>query len=508
MSIRLRSKEECIIEGEGNVASAPPSWTAKTNPYGVHLWNKTFSPSTEEELRAIIMASPPGTSLIVGGTTSTLSWPLYPAFSQSALIWMWKFKKFWIDRCDKTVTVQAGVTYADINEILAENGLVVPFYYLAKIFTLIGTMSSGSSPVVLGQPSHNPGHYATRLKVMNGLGVVSTIDIGTDKDRGAAWLNSIGDLGVVLEATFKLESDYFIESSCSSLPGIEAALEGHDDWGDRTVDVTLSDPQCSDPKSKDRLIDVCKWSIHDHGDCKLDLAPVDMDTMTSGLKEADASYQPMTCDHPSMLLKSDAGSMGFNDHSLLPMFSKKLAQRNFNEGGKALVQNPCRKASNDMLWNVIWKVPENFPAIGTLYVRHEDVDVALAEVEKIREQRDLQFRMHAVNLMNYGGSHHSLLASHEDGFMIYLQSFDTNAFMTWLSRLLRGLICDKKLWVGFKYANTFPREWIGAKETTFPSMQNLKKFYEYSMLEDPLNKFSNVLTTEMFKRLGNPESLC
>lgn len=486
-SIRLRSQDDCIIHGIGDTQDKS-SWTGESTVWGDSVWSRTVSPENERELETIILGTPVGSSLIVGGTNSALGWAMHPATPYSTLVSMWKFKKFWIDVCEKTITVQAGVTYLDIGPALADKGLVVPFYYMFKRFTLIGTMSSGSSPLTTGQV-RSPADFVTSMKVMNGQGVVSVIDVETDKIRAAAWLNSIGDLGVVLEATFNLEKDHNLQSSCKEIAGIDAALKNHDDYGETNMDISVSDPGCNETQ----MVRVCEWSRVGTGNKKnLDLGPIaNLDEVTIPLRTLETGkFEPLQCTAPSSLIHRTA---------LLDKSSKD--------------DIVTRSVTTDMLTDVPWQVPLNLPEITTIFVPKDDIEVTLAAIEELREQDDLSFRLNVVTVHNYPGSISPILLSHKDShkdsFMIYLLSFNFGAFPKWVSRLLHRLICKHKISVGYKLANNYPREWIGAQESNFPSLEGLTKFREISMLEDPFDRFSNVLAQELFKRLeGAGARLC
>ncbi|AZZ91415.1 FAD-binding protein [Hahella sp. KA22] len=113
------------------------------------------------------------------------------------------------DASSKTVTVQAGMRFNDLNEFLRSQELAVNMVTELGTFTIGGMLGSGTHGSTLAKPSNMIADYVTELKIVDGLGDVRTL---TGEQLNAARVN-LGVLGVVVEVTIQLEDAFKVAAS-------------------------------------------------------------------------------------------------------------------------------------------------------------------------------------------------------------------------------------------------------------------------------------------------------
>ena len=114
-----------------------------------------------------------------------------------------------LDKEAKTVTVQAGMRFNDLNDILREEGLAVNMVTELEIFTIGGMLGSGTHGSTLHKKSNMIADYVTQMKIVDGLGNLRVI---TGEELNAARVN-LGVLGVVVEVTIQLEDAFKVRAN-------------------------------------------------------------------------------------------------------------------------------------------------------------------------------------------------------------------------------------------------------------------------------------------------------
>ncbi|CAH6909954.1 Dehydrogenase [Vibrio chagasii] len=112
------------------------------------------------------------------------------------------------DATNKTVTVEAGMRFNDLNDFLRGQGYAINMVTELAIFTVGGMLGSGTHGSTLDRPSNMLADYVTQLKIVDGQGEVRVLE-GDLLD--AARVN-LGVLGVVVEATLKLEDAFKVKA--------------------------------------------------------------------------------------------------------------------------------------------------------------------------------------------------------------------------------------------------------------------------------------------------------
>ncbi|WDE14200.1 D-arabinono-1,4-lactone oxidase [Thalassomonas haliotis] len=101
----------------------------------------------------------------------------------------------------RTVSVEAGIRFNDLNDFLRSQELAVNMVTELNIFTIGGMLGSGTHGSTLAKPSNMIADYVTSMTIVNGLGEVKVL---TGEALNAARVN-LGVLGVVVEVTLQLE---------------------------------------------------------------------------------------------------------------------------------------------------------------------------------------------------------------------------------------------------------------------------------------------------------------
>lgn len=109
---------------------------------------------------------------------------------------------------EKTVTVQAGMRFNDLNEFLRPQKLAVNMVTELGTFTIGGMLGSGTHGSTLQKPSNMIADYVTEMKIVDGLGDVRVL---TGEQLNAARVN-LGVLGVVVEVTIQLEDAFKVRA--------------------------------------------------------------------------------------------------------------------------------------------------------------------------------------------------------------------------------------------------------------------------------------------------------
>ena len=100
------------------------------------------------------------------------------------------------DAVNKTITVQAGMRFNDLNDFLRPQKLAVNMVTELGTFTVGGMLGSGTHGSTLQKPSNMLADYITEMKIVDGLGDVRIL---TGEQLNAARVN-LGVLGVVGKA--------------------------------------------------------------------------------------------------------------------------------------------------------------------------------------------------------------------------------------------------------------------------------------------------------------------
>lgn len=112
------------------------------------------------------------------------------------------------DAVNKTVTVQAGMRFNDLNDFLRPQKLAVNMVTELGTFTIGGMLGSGTHGSTLQKPSNMLADYITEMKIVDGLGDVRIL---TGEQLNAARVN-LGVLGVVAEVTIQLEDAFKVKA--------------------------------------------------------------------------------------------------------------------------------------------------------------------------------------------------------------------------------------------------------------------------------------------------------
>ena len=108
----------------------------------------------------------------------------------------------------KTVTVEAGMRFNDLNEFLRPQKLAVNMVTELGTFSIGGMLGSGTHGSTLQKPSNMLADYITEMKIVDGLGEVRVL---TGEKLNAARVN-LGVLGVVVEVTIQLEDAFKVKA--------------------------------------------------------------------------------------------------------------------------------------------------------------------------------------------------------------------------------------------------------------------------------------------------------
>ena len=117
-----------------------------------------------------------------------------------------KLLKF--DAENKTVTVQSGMRFNELNDFLRPQNVAVNMVTELGTFTIGGMLGSGTHGSTLTKPSNMIADYVTELKIVDGMGEVRTL---TGENLNAARVN-LGVLGVVVEVTIQLEDAFKVRA--------------------------------------------------------------------------------------------------------------------------------------------------------------------------------------------------------------------------------------------------------------------------------------------------------
>ncbi|MDN3610033.1 D-arabinono-1,4-lactone oxidase [Vibrio ostreicida] len=112
------------------------------------------------------------------------------------------------DANNKRITVEGGMRFNDLNDFLRQQGYAVNMVTELAIFTVGGMLGSGTHGSTLDKPSNMLADYVTELKVVDGQGDVRVL---TGELLDAARVN-LGVLGVVVEATIKIEDAFKVKA--------------------------------------------------------------------------------------------------------------------------------------------------------------------------------------------------------------------------------------------------------------------------------------------------------
>lgn len=135
-----------------------------------------------------------------------------------------KYNAFFIDPTKMILTVQPGVRFLDVVKEMKKHKVSLPSHGSYGGQTVIGGISTGSHGS--GLPAlHN---FVLALKVVNGNGDTKTVT-SNDPEFGA-WVNSVGSLGVILEATIALVHEFNVQQTLTTQPS-------------NTLNDSVGDPQ-------------------------------------------------------------------------------------------------------------------------------------------------------------------------------------------------------------------------------------------------------------------------
>jgi FAD/FMN-containing dehydrogenase len=198
------------------------------------------APETTEELVAVVAAiREAGYSIAPRGAGMSYTSGYVPANARTVSLDMLRMNRVLsIDRADMTVTVQAGVTWIQLNEALAKEGLRTPFW---------GPMSGLSSTIGGGLSQLNAMFGASQYGTSSESVVALTVVTGTGEvirtgargqggshpfyrhygpDLAGIFCGDSGALGIKAEVTFRLITAPAFEDYASfSFPSGEALLQ-------------------------------------------------------------------------------------------------------------------------------------------------------------------------------------------------------------------------------------------------------------------------------------------
>lgn len=115
-----------------------------------------------------------------------------------------------VDTISKTVTVEPGMTCAQLNDYLKDYGLVIPVAPASHLISTLGANIAEASGGTWGMSKGTFKNYLLALKVVDGAGNLFTTGAplakqSTGPDLTSLFLGSEGTLGVIVEMTLRCE---------------------------------------------------------------------------------------------------------------------------------------------------------------------------------------------------------------------------------------------------------------------------------------------------------------
>ncbi|PLT48170.1 putative oxidoreductase [Paenibacillus pasadenensis] len=170
--------------------------------------------SVEDARRAIREAAAEGRKVSIAGTRHSMGGQTF--YEGAVVLDMKRYDRILaVDEQARTLTAQAGATWADIQEAVNPLGLSVRVMQSQNMFTIGGSLSAD----IHGRdPSEGPLIAAVRsIRVMLADGSVVTASREERPELFRAAIGGFGGLGVILEATLGLTADEVYETHTSVL---------------------------------------------------------------------------------------------------------------------------------------------------------------------------------------------------------------------------------------------------------------------------------------------------
>ena len=191
-----------------------------SNFNGDQVLRPFFRPQNEEELINFVKTTDEPITVVAGRRSFGLN---LQSDGGTTFVILDKLKNFTIGEGE--LTVQPGVTFSDLAEAMVEKGWVLLSYPAVTPPTIIGSISTN----VHGSGETASSNHVLWMKVLTADGTVQIID-RTSPDWGA-WDMSMGDIGIILEATLKTEPLYALDERWDiNKYGIENAINDIHDF--------------------------------------------------------------------------------------------------------------------------------------------------------------------------------------------------------------------------------------------------------------------------------------
>ena len=163
---------------------------------------EVYSPSSEAEVSIVVKKAIEAGKTVMAGTKGFRSQIDAACTDKDQIqITTENLKDITIDEASMLATAQAGVTLGELSEALAAKNLSINMISEGVFFTVGGMLGSGTHGSTLKQGASLQ-EYVTAITIIDGLGEVRKVQDATDLK---ALRVNLGVLGVVVDATFKVE---------------------------------------------------------------------------------------------------------------------------------------------------------------------------------------------------------------------------------------------------------------------------------------------------------------
>ncbi|MGN7454333.1 FAD-binding oxidoreductase [Paenibacillus pasadenensis] len=170
--------------------------------------------SADDARRAVLEAAAEGRKVSIAGTRHSMGGQTF--YEGAVVLDLKRYDRILaVDEQARTVTAQAGATWADIQEAVNPLGLSVRVMQSQNLFTIGGSLSAN----IHGRdPSEGPLIAAVRsIRMLLADGSIVTASREERPELFRAAIGGFGVLGVILEATLELTADEVYESRTSLL---------------------------------------------------------------------------------------------------------------------------------------------------------------------------------------------------------------------------------------------------------------------------------------------------
>lgn len=188
--------------------------TPFSNFYGDIVFRPPFRPSDVSDLESFVKRTNDPLTIIASGRSFGAN---VAGDSKATYVLLDQLRKYGIGQ--GTVWVEPGVTFDDLTRPMIDAGWSFPTYPAVTPPTVIGALTTNSH----GSGATAMANHVIEMTVYTADGVTRRID-QTSEDWGA-WLMSMGDLGIIVNATFRTEPLYVLSERWYEVESTNHALQ-------------------------------------------------------------------------------------------------------------------------------------------------------------------------------------------------------------------------------------------------------------------------------------------